>query len=94
VEIESVGDHVYVKGTQTIAGSKLSLDKAVQALHRITQCSIASALEAASLKPAKLTGLYPAKGTLSIGSDADFLFLTDELEVEATYIQGERVWEK
>ncbi len=93
-EIESFGDHVYVKGTRTIAGSKLTLDRAVQALHRITNCSLVEALQAASLKPAKLTGLYPAKGTLSVGSDADFLLLSDELEVEATYIQGECVWKK
>lgn len=94
MEIENQGECVYLKGTKTIAGSKLSLNRAVQALRRITNCSPSEALQAASLKPAKLAGLYPAKGTLSVGSDADFLFLSDELEVEATYIQGECVWKK
>lgn len=94
MEIESMGKGVYLKGTRTIAGSKLSLDQAVRSLHQITDCSLAQALQAASLKPAKVAGLYPAKGTLSVGSDADFIFLSDELQVEATYIRGECVWKK
>ncbi len=94
MEIESVGHRICLKGTQTIAGSKLNLDQAVRSLHQITGCSVAQALQAASLKPARLAGLYPVKGTLSVGADADFLFLSDTLQVEATYIQGECVWEK
>ncbi|MBI3508664.1 MAG: N-acetylglucosamine-6-phosphate deacetylase [Chlamydiia bacterium] len=94
MEIESIGDRVCLKGTRTIAGSKLHLDQAVRSLHQITNCSVVQALQAASLKPAQLAGLYPIKGTLSVGSDADFLFLSDALQVEATYIQGECVWKK
>lgn len=50
------------------------------------------ALEAASLHPAQLLGITKSKGTLDYGSDADFIFLNDNLEVKATYIAGECVW--
>jgi len=83
---------VYISGTKTIAGSNLNLSKAVRLLCAITKCSKADALEAASLKPAKLIQAYPAKGTLAIGADADFVILSDELEVESTYVDGELAW--
>jgi len=50
------------------------------------------AIEAASLHPAKLLGRDDRKGSLDFGKDADFIFLNDKLEVQATYIAGEKVW--
>jgi N-acetylglucosamine-6-phosphate deacetylase len=92
LDIEVQGDQVCLRGTQTIAGSNLNLSKAVRRLHSITQCSKAEALSAASLKPAQLIHAYPKKGTLEIGADADFIILSEELEVEATYVGGELAW--
>jgi len=92
LEIEVQGKQIYLAGTRTIAGSNLNLNKAVRLLHSITHCSKVEALEAASLKPAKFIQIYPQKGTLAIGSDADFVVLSDQLEVESTYIGGELAW--
>ncbi len=92
LEIESRAGQIYLAGTRTIAGSCLDLAKAVRMFRAITQCSIAEALEAASLKPAQLIGIYPAKGTLETGADADFIVLSDELAVLSTYIGGELAW--
>jgi len=107
IEALGVGDGIYSLGTETIhvrqnvalvgdtgriAGSVLSLDQAVRNFRAITHCSIPEALEAASLKPAKLLGLYPLKGSLEVGADADFVVLTDQLMVRATYIAGELAW--
>ena len=88
-EIELDEKGVCLAGSKTIAGSNLNLNRAVRLLHSITNCTKAEALEAASLKPAQLLGLYPSKGTLEIGADADFIILSEELEVEATYVGGE-----
>jgi N-acetylglucosamine-6-phosphate deacetylase len=93
-EIEASEEALYVKGTNTLAGSKLSMDKAVRRLCEYTKCSKIYALESASLKPAELSGFYPIKGTLSKGADADFVILSDDLQVEATYIGAELVWER
>jgi N-acetylglucosamine-6-phosphate deacetylase len=92
LDIEVHGEQIYLAGTRTIAGSNLNLSKAVRMLHAITGCSKAEALSAASLKPAQLIQAYPNKGTLAVGADADFILLSDELEVEATYVGGELAW--
>ena len=51
------------------------------------------ALEAATLHPAQLLGITARKGTLDFDSDADFVFLDENLHVLATFIGGEKVWE-
>ncbi|MCE5317273.1 MAG: N-acetylglucosamine-6-phosphate deacetylase [Parachlamydia sp.] len=82
------GNIVTLRGTHTLAGSVLGLDQAVRNLRAWTGCSIAEALEAASLKPAKLLGLTQ-KGRLDIGADADLVILDRDLFVQSTYSGGE-----
>ncbi len=91
LNIEARSHQIYLAGTQTLAGSNLQLDEAVRRLHAITQCSPAEALEAASLKPAELLNLS-SKGTLTPGADADFLILSPDLTVQATYLGGQLAW--
>lgn len=57
-------------------------------------CSIAYALEAASLHPARCLNILMEKGTLNYGSDADLILLDHELRVQSTWIAGECVYEK
>lgn len=58
----------------------------------IIECSIGEAMEAASLHPAQFLEIDDHKGSLEVGKDADFILLNDKLEVQATYIAGEKVW--
>lgn len=39
------------------------------------------------------SGITDRKGTLDYGTDADFLLLDDDLNVTATYVGGECVYE-
>ncbi len=57
-----------------------------------TECTIVEALESATLHPAELLGISDRKGTLSYGSDADFVLLDAELNAVRTYIAGQCVW--
>ena len=93
VEVEVKEDKATVVGSDTIAGSVLSMDKAVRNFKNATHCSIVDALEVASLHPAQVLNLK-TKGNLNIGSDADFIILNDDLFVEATYVAGERAWKR
>lgn len=61
-------------------------------LKKMLGCSTAFAIEAASLHPAKCLGIEKSKGTLNIGSDADFIFLDDDLKVKSTWIAGDLVY--
>lgn len=87
VEIKD-GGKPYVFGTNTLAGSILTMDEAVKNLHAFTGCSFIEALEAASLKPAEVLGIQNIKGNLNPGADADFIVVNDHLEIKATYIAG------
>lgn len=92
-EVEVNGLTAYVAGTKTLSGSIAPMDACVRHFLRATGCGVESALEAASLHPARLLGLEKHKGTLDFGADADFVVLDDSLHVRATYILGELVWQ-
>ncbi len=79
-------------GTETLAGAVVPLDECMRRFRKFTGCTIVEALEAASLHPAQALGIDARKGTLEVGADADFVLLDDELQVRATYLQGEQVW--
>lgn len=76
----------------TLAGSTVTMDACVRNLVSATGCSVASALEAASLRPAQVLQLAPTRGTLEYGARADLVVLSPKLHVLATFIDGERVY--
>ena len=51
------------------------------------------ALESATLHPAQMLEITDKKGTLGYDTDADFIFLDNSLNVLATFIGGEKVWD-
>ena len=57
-----------------------------------SDCTLAQAIEAATLHPAQLLGLDGTKGTLDYGADADLVFLDESLSVQATCVAGDIVW--
>lgn len=59
----------------------------------VSACSVVEALEAATLHPAEALNITDRKGTLNFGADADFILLTQELDLISTWIAGECVYE-
>lgn len=78
----------YVKGTDTLAGSTVSIDHCVRNFRQFTRCTMVEALEAATLHPAQTLGIQDKKGTLNTGADADILFLNDDLEIQKVFVAG------
>ena len=75
-----------------LAGSILKLKDAVK---NVVDWQIADAFEAiqmASLIPAKSVGIDNVCGKLQAGYDADFIVLDQDLELKATYLNGEKVF--
>eukprot|EP00731_Ephydatia_muelleri_P030502 Em0022g16a len=68
------------------------MDKCVKEFKKATDCTLAQAIEAATLHPAQLLGLDDTKGTLDYGADADLVFLDESLTVQATCVAGDIVW--
>lgn len=52
------------------------------------------ALEAASLHPAQALNIENSKGNLNYGADADFIIITEKLDLISTWIAGQCVHEK
>lgn len=85
------GKCVLDEGTNTLAGSTLTLDRGVKNFAKFTGASIEQAARLASRNPARMTGLDGEVGVLTAGRSADITVLSAEHEVAATILRGERV---
>jgi N-acetylglucosamine-6-phosphate deacetylase len=69
-----------------LAGSALTMDRAVRNVMKFAGLDLQQAVRAASMNPAKAVGIK--KGTIEPGADADFVVLTPTGEVRATVVKG------
>lgn len=102
VQATGLPDGEYVLGDQKIfvkegaarlaegnlAGSTLTMLRAVQNMVRELDVSLPDAFKMASLNPAKSVGLKD-RGWIREGNQADFVILTPELEIQKTIIAGQ-----
>ncbi len=70
-----------------LAGSVLTMDRAVRNLARFAEWDLAQAVAAASQNPARVARIAN-KGALTVGADADFVVLNAEGEVLRTFVGG------
>lgn len=70
-----------------LAGSVLTMDRAVRNAMKFANLDLQQATRAASLNPAKVAG-FPRKGVIEVGADADFVVLSPKGEVRATVVGG------
>ncbi|ORY04794.1 putative N-acetylglucosamine-6-phosphate deacetylase [Basidiobolus meristosporus CBS 931.73] len=91
MKVDKSEDRVYIQGTTILAGSVITIDACVRNFKSFTGCSIAEAVEAATLHPAQALGIAHKKGTFRNGADADFIFLDDDLRVRRVFVAGEEV---
>jgi len=90
------GDRATLTGTDTLAGSVVSMDTCVRRFRKFTNCSIGEALLCATLHPANVLNRSVMRerateapiGVLEIGARADLVVVTDELDVVATWVNG------
>ena len=76
----------------TLAGSTLTLDRAIRNAEAFGAMTRLEAVAACTLRPARLLGLEHERGTLRPGALADLVVLSERGAVEETWIQGERVY--
>lgn len=85
-EVEVKGDRCEHEGK--LAGSVLTLDRAVRNLMEFASLEIADSVRAASFNPARVTGVSGRKGALVEGADADIVVLTPRGQVIKTIVRG------
>ncbi len=92
---ELAGQSITVQGgiARTIAGglagSTLTLDKAVKNILQFSDISINQAVRLATLTPATALGLAGVKGEIRPGADADILITDMEMNIKAVVIAGQ-----
>jgi N-acetylglucosamine-6-phosphate deacetylase len=77
----------------TIAGSTLTLEKAVENYLEFTGVSLLEAIKTVTTNPADLLGLKGQIGTVNQGTRADLVVLSEDLDVKYTIVEGEVVYE-
>ncbi|KAJ6497656.1 carbohydrate esterase family 9 protein [Mycena sanguinolenta] len=86
------GYKLYLEGTDTLAGSVVTLDSCVRNFSRFTGCSLGEAIKCATFNPAKCLRIENTKGTLRPGADADLVVLDRQGNVVSTWVKGRQVW--
>ena len=72
----------------SLAGSVLTMDRAVRNVTQFSNWSLRDAVQAATLNPARAVGLAGRHGVLAQGADADFTVLSPAGEVLKTMVRG------
>jgi len=72
----------------SLAGSVLTMDRAVRNVTQFSRWSLKDAVRAATLNPARAVGLASQHGVLAKGADADFVVLSPAGEVLKTVVRG------
>jgi N-acetylglucosamine-6-phosphate deacetylase len=77
-----------------IIGSILTQNTAVKNIYNWLEIPLHEIVAMASKNPAVELGIYPKKGTILQGSDADITILNKDFEVEATIVNGRILYQK
>ena len=89
LEVTVVDGAPRLAGTDTIAGSVLTMDAAVRNAVA-AGAALPAVIDAATATPARALGLHD-RGSLTIGHRADLVHLSPELKVRRTWVAGEEV---
>jgi len=88
------GQEVFVKDNAArlengaLAGSILTLDKAVRNLHKNTHFELPEIIKMATYNPAKLCKLQHKKGLIKEGYDADLILFDENINVKKVMVGG------
>ena len=77
-----------ISGTETIAGSIISLPEALRYAVQVVGIPLEDAVRCVTCNPARSLGIYEDCGSISVGKRADLVFLDRELCVKSIIVGG------
>ena len=99
-EYELGGQMVFVHGIEcrladgTIAGSMLTMERAVKNMYEHSGLPLHEVANMASLYPARVIGVEARKGSLEVGRDADIAILDANFAVRRTILEGRTIFRR
>lgn len=90
-KIQRKGDAGLTLGGSGLASGVMGMDHCVRTMKAATGAGLPEVIRMASLTPAKILGIDRETGSLDMGKRADFVVLTEDLQVERVYVGGVRV---
>lgn len=78
----------------TLAGSTITMDRAVAYFLEAIDQPLESAWQTTSLNAARAIGIHNRKGSLEVGKDADLILVDDDINVHLTVAEGQIVYRK
>lgn len=89
----TVLDGVCRTDTGSLAGSTLTLEKAVENMTTMANVEFRDAVHMASLSPAKFLGIDKLTGSIKVGKQADLSIMGADGVIKQTYLQGKTIYE-
>lgn len=87
--VTKIGGKIVLAGTDTLAGSALSMNMVYQNAARFAPLTLSELSKISSLNAAKILGKEGDIGSLEVGKLADLVLLNSEFKACATMIEGE-----
>ena len=84
----------YYTRTGVLAGSRLTMIRAVENMVRLAGVSLSGAVHMATAVPAQLLGLARSRGTLRVGARADFVVFDHRFRVQMTMVGGRVIYQR
>lgn len=78
----------------TLAGSVLRMPEAIKHMEEFTPCSLAEAIQMATINPARVLRIDNRKGEIAVNRDADLVILNPHLEVDLTIRAGHKIYKR
>ena len=78
----------------TLAGSTLTMERALRNFIAATGEPLANIWRTSSLNAAQAIGVSARKGSLEVGKDADLVLVDEDINVELTVAEGQIVYRK
>ncbi|AVQ37460.1 N-acetylglucosamine-6-phosphate deacetylase [Clostridium botulinum] len=78
----------------TLAGSILTLDRAVKNMKNNIDASLCEIISMVTINPAKDINIYDKKGSIEKGKDSDIVIFDKDINIRMTIVEGDIVYQK